>query len=105
MPPEKQLPHNHSWWRAYFIDHPGLRARQPEASVGSGASQKAKVYCEKCYFADLATLKLSDEEDVCSNRRAHCRMEEELKDYLWTTDKVADRGWCRAASSTLLAHL
>jgi hypothetical protein len=24
---------------------------------------------------------------------------------VWTTDKVADRGWCHAASSTLLAHL
>ncbi|KIK72635.1 hypothetical protein PAXRUDRAFT_180265, partial [Paxillus rubicundulus Ve08.2h10] len=75
------------------------------AYVGNGASAKAKVYCEKCYNADIISLGLSDQNDVQNNRRVHCHTEDELKEHLWSTDEAAERGWCHLASTTLLGHL
>ncbi|KIK95880.1 hypothetical protein PAXRUDRAFT_139726, partial [Paxillus rubicundulus Ve08.2h10] len=90
---------------AYFLDHPGLKANCPEASVGSNTSVKAKVHSQKCFHSDLVTLKLQDDKDVHCDRQVHYHTESELMDCLWATDKTADRGWCCAAPTTLLGHL
>jgi hypothetical protein len=44
------------WWRDFFLDHPGLIARIPEAYTGVGLSAKAKVYCAKCFDRDIAAV-------------------------------------------------
>jgi hypothetical protein len=52
------------WWRDYFTDHAGLRAKLPEAYTGVGQSAKDKVYCMKTLAYDVAVLGLGSKSSL-----------------------------------------
>jgi hypothetical protein len=44
-----------------FTDHPGLKSKLPDATVGSGQSAKAKVYCSKCLESHTHAVAAEDQ--------------------------------------------
>jgi hypothetical protein len=85
MAPTRPSSHNRGWWRDYFIDHPGLKAKLPDASTGTGSSAKAKVYCLKCFESHVNAVLAEDQVEVdavpprrqavraVSDIEAHCK--------------------------------
>jgi hypothetical protein len=59
------------WWRDYFTDHAGLRAKLPEAYTGVGQSAKDKVYCTKCLDRDVAGVMQEDQVEIEAGRQAN----------------------------------
>jgi hypothetical protein len=55
---------NRGWWRDYFVDHPGLKSKLPDASTGTGSSAKAKVYCSKCFESHVTAVLAEDQLEV-----------------------------------------
>ena len=55
---------NRGWWRDHFLDHPGLKAKLPDASTGTGSSAKAKVYCTKCFENHVNAVLGEDRNEV-----------------------------------------
>ena len=65
MAPNRQsATSNRGWWREYFLDHPGLKAKLPEVFTGTGSSAKAKVYCSKCFENNVSAVLSEDQCEV-----------------------------------------
>jgi hypothetical protein len=85
MAPTWPSSNNRGWWRDYFIDHPGLKSKLPDASTGTGSSAKAKVYCLKCFESHVSAVLAEDQVKVnavpphwqavraVSDIEAHCK--------------------------------
>jgi hypothetical protein len=69
------------WWRSCFHDHPLLRTKQPEAYFGTNLSAKAKVYCRKCFDADIASVLIDDEKQVTLGTRQVVRSRSDIEGY------------------------
>jgi hypothetical protein len=60
MVPTQPSSNNCGWWRDYFIDLPGLKAKLSDASTGTGSSTKSKVYCLKCFESHISAVLVED---------------------------------------------
>ena len=71
------------WWRDYFSDHPGLKAKQTDAYTGIGQSAKAKVYCIKCFESHIHAVGAEDKIAVNAvpPRRQSVRLVDEIENY------------------------
>jgi hypothetical protein len=71
------------WWRDYFSDHPGLKAKQTDTYTGIGQSAKAKVYCIKCFESHIHAVGAEDQIAVNAvpPRRQSIRLVDEIENY------------------------
>ena len=60
---------NRSWWRAHYHDHPKLLAKSPEAYTNPISKEKPKLFCKRCWEAQLAQEQEKDEKDIIEGRR------------------------------------
>lgn len=65
------------WWRALFIDHPGVASRAPESFAGAG--DEHKVWCRKCFDARVSSEILNDEAGVTAGMRTSVRDQQTIE--------------------------
>ena len=70
---------NQGWWQDYFLDHPGLKAKQSDAYTRTGSSAKAKVYCITCF--ELHTTAIAAEDQlIVDGEKCHQQSVREISD-------------------------
>ena len=78
--------HTRGWWRALFVDHPGIASKSPDASAGG----KHKVWCRKCFDARVLSEMGRDEAEVRAGIRFSVRDRQTIENtrayYITTSD-------------------
>ncbi|KAF8496685.1 ribonuclease H-like domain-containing protein [Russula emetica] len=90
------------WWRALFVDHPGIASKSPDGFAGD----KHKVWCRKCFDARISSEIGKDEAEVAAGMRTSVRDRQSIENTLWGKGpRDSGRGWQASATQTLLNHL
>ncbi|KAF8498475.1 ribonuclease H-like domain-containing protein [Russula emetica] len=99
MPPISRA---RGWWRALFVDHPGIALKSPDGFAGD----KHKVWCRKCFDARISSEIGQDEAEVAAGMRTSVRDRQTIENTLWGMGpRDPGRGWQASATQTLLNHL
>ena len=63
------------WWRALFVDHPGIASKSPDGFAGD----KHKVWCRKCFDARVSSEILRDRAEVTAGLRTSVRDQQTIE--------------------------